>query len=217
MPQQLDIIRDTALRTEFPERAQGAGTVLRQPCAARRGYSASSTVPQQPPDSRALAINRARIAAGQSHEDLCRRAGVSVRNWYRVLRGEQAPSDMLLAALRRGLGEIAAAKPPAVIKSYHRLVMRLLAAAQGLDPDAVVAADLSVQRPQVPAWLAAARVHNMAIYLTTVELEVENADFARALGISREAVRKARARVEDLREDPAIDALLTAITQQVRG
>lgn len=211
--QQLDIIADTALAMD-PRLAPS--TVLRQPCAARAEYSASSTVLHKP-DSRVVAINKARITAGLSHEGLCSRSQVSVRNWYRLVRGEQEPSDLVLGRLRKGLGEFTTAKPPAVIQSYHRLVMILIATEQKFSVAALLATDFSVQRPQVPEWLQAARIHNMAVYVTTVELEVENAEFARALGISREAVRKARNKVEDLRDDPVIDELLSRVRQQVRA
>lgn len=213
MPTQLDIIADTSLRHD--PRLQPS-TVLRQPCAQRAEYSASSTVTHKP-DSRVVAINKARIEAGFSHEQLCIRAQVSVRNWYRLLKGEQEPSAQVLGSLRKGLGEFTTAKPPQVIASYHRLVMMMLANELQFDVVALLQTDFSVQRPHVAQWLAAARIRNLAIYLTTVELEVENVEFARALGLSREAVRKARNKVEDLREDPATDDLLNRVAMMVRG
>lgn len=169
-------------------------------------------------DEEIRAIDRRRAELGLSNEDFCRRAGVSFWTWRAIRRADFVPSRKMFNRLRAALIDpVAAPPPPAVIKSYHRLVMRTLAQAKGLDPDAVLAVDLTVQRPQVPAWLEAARINNMAIYLTTVELQVENADFARAVGVTREAVRKARNKVEDLRDDPAIDELLNTVTQQVRG
>lgn len=211
MAQQLHLVDDTALADD-PRLAPR--TVLRQPCARRREDSASSTVRA---DTRVAAIDRARLRAGMSHEELCRAARAGLRNWFRLRRGDHRPSEALLARLEAAVAGAVPAPRPALVRSYHRLVMRLLAAAQGLDPDAVAAVDLSVQRPMVQEWLRAARIHNMAIYLTTVELEVSNLELGRALGLSREAVRKARNRIEDLRDDPEVDALLARATQQARG
>lgn len=210
---QLHLVDDTALRDD--PRLRAPSTVVRQPCFGATEYSSSSTVHRA--DPRITRIERTRRERGISHDFLCRNANAAPRNWFRLVRGEQQPSDELIRRLEAALDMALPRQPPAVIKSYHRLVMRALAQEKGLDPDAVLAVDLTRQRPQVPAWLEAARINNMAIYLTTVELQVENADFARAVGVSREAVRKARNKVEDLRDDPAIDALLNKVTQQVRG
>lgn len=210
MGAQLDIIADTALRDD-PRLAPPP--LRRQPCPPAPVPSASSTV-----DPLIAAIDKKRAERNIPHDQFAQRAGISIWTWRDLRRGSHGPSPTTLRKLNAALeGQVAPPSPPAVIKSYHRLVMRMLAQAKGLDPDAVAAVDLSTQRPQVPAWLEAARINNMAIYLTTVELQVENADFARALGISREAVRKARNKVEDLRDDPAIDELLTRMRQQVRA
>lgn len=244
VPQQLHLVDDTELRddpslaprcssTVSPEardarekrskrsKAMWADPDMRERIRAAnmRGRRAARNAPRYSSTDEAVhGIDRRRAEIGLTHEAFCQRARISFWTWRDLRRGAFAPTRKMLVRLETALAsEPPPAKPPAVIKSYHRLVMRMLAQALGRDPDAVAGVDLTVQRPQVPDWLEAARINNMAIYLTTVELEVENVAFARALGISREAVRKARARVEDLRDDPAIDALLTTITQQVRG
>ena len=177
--------------------------------------SASSTVLKI--DARITRINARRAEMVVSHEELCRRAAAGTRNWFRLLRGEQVPTDALVKRLETALTDPKPARPKQIIASYHRLVMILLATEQKFPVEKLMATDFSVQRPQVPDWLIAARIQNMAIYITTVELEVENADFARAVGITRQAVHKARNKVEDLRDDPAIDELLARVTLQVRG
>lgn len=57
-----------------------------------------------------------------------------------------------------------------------------------------------------------ARARRLAIYIVTVELEIPNADLARALGCSRQNVKQARDKVEDWRGDAAIDALIAGVT-----
>lgn len=57
----------------------------------------------------------------------------------------------------------------------------------------------------------------MAIYLTAVELEIPNAEIGRALGIERQAVKQARDKVHDLRDDERVDALFDRIAASVMG
>lgn len=214
MPTQLHIIDDTALRDD----AQLMRTVLRQPCgAAVRADSASSTV-RHKFETSVQKINQARKIAGLSHEEFCRRARAGTRNWFRLVRGEQQPTPALLKRLNAALHDTPPPKPPQVVKGFHRLVMIEIARAQDFDVAVLLATDFSVQRPHVPEWLAASRIQSMALYITAVELEIGNADLARALGVSREAVRKARNKIEDLREEGnAMDALLNRVAIQVRG
>jgi hypothetical protein len=101
----------------------------------------------------------------------------------------------------------------AVIVSVHRLVMEAIARARGLDPAAVLATDFTVERGVNRAWVAASRVRAMATYVLVVELDVPRVALARAVGISRQAVHQALHRVEDLRDDPAIDSLIEQVAR----
>jgi transcriptional regulator with XRE-family HTH domain len=200
--QQLDLVNDTALRGDYPT------TVVRQPCAPRPDNSCSSTV---------LLIERRRKASGLTHSELCRRAGVDQRNWFNLLSGAHAALPATLRKLSRALDAQAPARPPQILVAFHRVCLGLVADALGLDRTTVLTTDFSVQRPALAGWLEAARARMIAIYITSVELEVDNAELARALGTTRQAIKKARDRIEDLRDDAAIDAAIEAVSQQVRG
>jgi transcriptional regulator with XRE-family HTH domain len=180
----------------------------------RNDICCSSTV------DRISAIERARVRAGLSHEELCRRAGIQARNWYQVRAGKHAPKartlERLEAVLAAAPGQ-APARPAGVIKSFHHLVMIALARGLAFNVDTLLATDFSVQRPRNPQWLAAARINRMAMYLTAVELQVDNAELARALGCTRANVFAARRAVEDLRDDKAIDELLRQVTFELTG
>ncbi|WP_407155194.1 hypothetical protein [Bradyrhizobium sp. STM 3557] len=208
-PRQLDIIADTALAAD-PRLATknhiGSSTVAVTKSKAEN-HTGSSTVES---------IDRRRKAAGLSHGELCRLAGIEVNNWFALLRGAHRPSPKTLAKLEAAFGEAKPVKPRGIISGFHRLVVGLCADALGADRDAVLATDMSKQRPQNPQWLRAAQIQMMATYITAVELEVGNAELARALGQSRQAVQKARNRVEDLRDDAAIDAALVRVAGMVR-
>lgn len=168
-------------------------------------------------DPRIVDIERRRAAAGLSQHQFLQRADVPADTWRDLRRGRRRPLPATLLKLNAALaGARPQAKPPAVIAAFHRLVMLLVAERLALDPTAVLATDFSVQRPQNATWRAASEVRLIAIYITAVELQVENPEIADALGVSREAVRKARNRVEDLRDDAARDALIEEVAQKVR-
>lgn len=222
MGDQLDIIADTALRADYLAGKDSAsssiaisraGQCFVKRCAGKVEDSASSSV-----SARVLKINRARIAAGMSHEELCRRACAGSRNWFRILRGEQTASNELLSRFEAALAEPRSTKPVQVVASFHRLVMQALARHQDFDIPTLLATDFTVQRPFNPQWLAAARIRQMAIYITAVELQVGNAELGRALGLTRANIKYARDEVEQRREDGnEVDQALTAVLLQVKA
>lgn len=212
MAAQLHIIEDTALRGDDCLRAPPS---VRQPFDRSETPLSSSTVVDA--GAEIAAINKKREKLGIGHEKFAQKAGISFWTWRDLRRGTYKPTPATLKKLQAALVEAPEAKPPRIVKGFHRLVMIEIARTQTVDISALLATDFSVQRPAAE-WLAASRLRRMAIYITAVELEVDNAALARALGLSREAVRKARIAVEDLRDaDPAIDALLDTIALQVRG
>ena len=73
------------------------------------------------------------------------------------------------------------------------------------------------ERREAPAAIARARLRRIAVYLAAVELEVGNAEIARALGTTRQNVHQARNAVEDLRGRPAVDALLERCRKLLQG
>jgi transcriptional regulator with XRE-family HTH domain len=210
-PRQLDIIADTALREDPRLKVKnhsGSSTVIALD-PETTNHSGSSTVLET--------VDRRRKAAGLSHDELCRAAGIEVNNWFRLLRGAHQPSPATLRKLQAALDAPRQSKPPQIIAGFHRVLIGLLADAMGADRAAVLAVDMSKQRPQNPAWLRAARIRMMATYIAAVELEVGNAELGRAIGQTRQAIQKSRNQVEDLRDDPAIEAALTLVTAQVRA
>lgn len=211
-PRQLDIIADTALaadpRLAIAKHTASSTVVARSHVEPK--HTASSTV--------ADAVDRAdqaRIRAGLSHSQWCRAAGLELNNWHKLRRGEQQPTAATLKKLEAAMGEQRQPKPIKLIAGFHRLVVGLCADAMGTDRDAVLGTDMTKQRPQNAAWLQAAQIQMMATYITAVELEVSNAELGRAIGQSRQAVQKARNRVEDLRDMPEVDAALVKVTAMV--
>jgi hypothetical protein len=222
-PRQLDIIADTVLAADPRMAVHTASSTVAK-------HTASSTVKRvrtRSDNDRLLArlarcihpdiaaANKARQRLGHSHSAFCRTAGIELNNWHKLRRGEQQPSQVTLAKIRAALSQQKVVKPPNIIAGFHLLVVGLCADAVGEPREAVFTADMTRQRPQDPAWLRAARIQMMATYITAVELEVGNAELGRAIGQSRQAVQKSRNRIEDLRDDAAIDAALAQVTALV--
>ncbi|KQW22125.1 hypothetical protein ASC80_01640 [Afipia sp. Root123D2] len=226
MAAQLDIIADTKLR-EDPRLAPRP--LLRQTCVKAAAPSASSSLtarvqnPVAPSasssvDPRIAAIDRRRAAAGIAHDQFARLAGVNIWTWRDLRRGNRAPMGATLAKLQAALDAPRETKPPQVVAAFHRLVMQTIAMQMAFDLAMLLATDFSVQRPSNPQWLRAARIRQMASYITSVELGVSNADLGRAIGDTRANIKYARDAIEDLREDGnEIDRVLVAVTQLVRA
>ncbi|UZE47931.1 helix-turn-helix domain-containing protein [Rhodopseudomonas sp. P2A-2r] len=222
MTDQLDIIDDTDLAKDPRWIAPSASSSVVSPSASsslkqiRRivaAPSASSSV-----DPRIVVINRRREAAGMAHDQFARLANVSVWTWRDLRRGARAPMPSTLAKLNAALDASRPPKPAQVVASYHRLLMQHLARHLNFDVPTLLATDFSVQRPFNAQWLAAARIRQMAIYLTAVELQVGNAELGRALGLTRANIKYARDEVEQRREDGnEVDEALTIVLQQVKA
>ena len=107
-------------------------------------------------------------------------------------------------------------RPPQIIKAFHHQVVIALCKHLRVPLADVLAQDLSVQRPRNEAWLQAARINRMGIYVIAVELMLGNAELARALGCTRQNVKQARDDVEDWREaERKIERAITAVSASV--
>jgi len=62
-----------------------------------------------------------------------------------------------------------------------------------------------------------AEARQVAMYLTHVVFEVSHAEIGRGFGRNRSTALYAARRVEEMRDDPAIDATLTALEAALRG
>ena len=230
MDDQLDIIDDTDLARDPRWSAMhGASSSVAMSAAKPVKHGASSSVQSctgkhsvhgasSSVDPRIVAIDRRRVAAGLSHAELCRLASIELRNWQKLRSGSQRPSTGTIVKLQAALDAPRSTKPPQVVASFHRLVMQFLAIHLSFDIPTLLATDFSVQRPFNAQWLAAARIRQMAIYITAVELQVGNADLGRALGLTRANIKYARDEVEQRREDGNdVDQALTAVLLQVKA
>lgn len=206
-PRQLHLVDDTVLREDA--RLAHPAPPVRQPSPCT---PCSSTV-----DSRVVEIEKRRKAVGLSLHEFLKRADVPSDTWRDLRRGRRRPLLRTILKLNAALVEPRITRPSTVIAAFHRLVMTLIAPRLGIEPATVFATDFSVQRPMNPQWKVANEVRSIAIYITAVELQVDNPDIAAALGITRQAVKKARDKVEDWRDDADRDALIESIAVLAAG
>jgi hypothetical protein len=90
--------------------------------------------------------------------------------------------------------------------------------------DPALAAALRWRRPRRPRRPGASdappvplsRMRRLAVYLAAVELMIGNTVIARALGMSRQAVKQTRDDVEDLRSHPLVELLLDRVAAELR-
>lgn len=140
------------------------------------------------------------------------------RTWSNIRRGRWDPAAATLDRLDVALADLPAKKPPQIVKAFHRHVMKELCRHLRAPMRQVLAEDLTVQRPRNANWLQAARINRMAIYIIAVELELENAELARALGCTRQNVKQARDDVFDwMDEDLKVARAIAAVSTHVTG
>ncbi|CAA0096078.1 Uncharacterised protein [Starkeya nomas] len=167
------------------------------------------------------AIDARRRDMGVSLEALLAAARISARTWDYLRAGRTRPQPRTLIKLSRALDRLATgeptAPPPPMVAAFWRAAVLFLCAELGADAQIALAPDEGSSRPMDPAWMKAARARQLAFYLTHVELQVSLTALAEACRTSKQRVHKAARTVEDLRDDPSIDALLTRAAAAVTG
>ncbi len=167
-------------------------------------------------------IDQERVANNLSVRAVCKFAGVPITTYWRIATGRARPRPATLWRLQDAIkvarkGDRQAAAPKSLLVGTYRGFLALIAREQGLDPEAVAASQPSLSKVSDPAWLAAARVRALAVYCTHVELGVPGRRVAEAAGMTKQAVSECLKRVEDLRDDPAIDALVERVSRLISG
>lgn len=168
---------------------------------------ASSTIQQ---------IERARKERGISQGEFLRRANVHHSTWQALLRGSRPRHDTL-KRLEAALDAAVVVRSVPVIVALYRLIMVQLAARHGIaETDALTLKFCAGS--QIENLRLAVRLRQAAIYVLTVELEIPNAELGRAIGCTRQNIKKARMTVEDRREsDTELDALIARIASIARA
>lgn len=162
-----------------------------------------------------LTIERQRRGLGMSQAELAIGAGISEK-WYRlILRDPSRASDPVLQRLRmavRARSQRADASPASLIVHHiYQVLLAFVCVELSLDVAFVRAADPRRGATADPAWRAAAKARQMAVYLLNTVSGVKQRHIAAAIGLTPAAVCLALQSVEDSRDDPAIDAALNRL------
>jgi transcriptional regulator with XRE-family HTH domain len=170
------------------------------------------------------AIEAKRKQLNISKAAFCRFAGISRQAYWRALAGPRSKWRRdTLRKIERALDSrptSAAARKPASaehLATIYRAFVVIIAGERGIDPEAVFASSPQARANTCPEWRAAARIRELAVACVTAYLDAPAARVGRAIGLTRAAVSQINRRVEDMRDDPEIDALLERIGPLVSG
>lgn len=146
---------------------------------------------------------------------------VHVETWYLGKRGLAATKPATFKKLEAALSRLAkgerGGKRPNLVRASLAACRALVAVQVGRDPLLIGAlAPKRKGRPNTEK-LNAKRLSSLGIYLAAVELEIENADIARAINRDRQLIGQTRTDIEDLRDNPLVDALLDQCGRILRG
>lgn len=174
-------------------------------------------------DPRIERLESLRAAKEISHSALCSVARVHPSTWFYLRSGDQAPRGKTLDRLERGLAALIGEQPrpanliAAFVRAAEAIVLMQVAGDRRLMRELTPDRLRRGKHRQLPKAIEAGRLARIGIYLAAVEFEVGNAELARALGVTRQAVHKTRNAIEDLRERPSVDALLERCRALLKG
>lgn len=159
-------------------------------------------------------LDARRAAANIPLEQLATSAKVSRRTYQYALAGRFVPRPSTLrrldAALDALMRDVTAEVP---LSALWRTMLSLVALDMGL-----VLADVLSATPQAnlkgdERWVSAAHARHRAAYLLVTVHNVPMAQAARVAGVTKQAISKAMARVEDGREDPLRDRAIEMLAE----
>ena len=166
-------------------------------------------------------IETRRQAAGITIDALCVAAGVTSRAYLYNLEGRKSARASTIASLDIGLKKLSGcpadlAQPKIrLVFTAWRTVLALVAAREGVDAAMIWTHDPQKRATLDPDWLRAARLRARATYLAHTVLGLKQADLARALGMTPQAICQTCRAVEDERDNARVDQDLDWIGRQL--
>lgn len=172
-------------------------------------------------------IDSAITAAGLGELAVLQAAGMCPRYLYRIRRGIKPLTPRGSKRLMQAIAELKReqaleAKEDASDKSrpwaskvsaQYRMAVIYVARASDVTPSFILKSDPGLKATADPEWLKAARLRRIALYIANQYLHVPQADLARAAGMGRAAVCRAVQELEDIRDQPDISIILTALEE----
>lgn len=173
------------------------------------------------------AIDMAIFQAGFSEDEVVRAAGIAPRHLYlvRTARRNLTPKigrrvAFAIAELKRQRALDARERASdkrrpweSKASAQYRMAVVFVARANDVSPQFILSSDPTLKATADPDWLRAARLRRIALYIANQYLHVPQADLGRAAGMGRAAVCRAVQELEDLRDQPDISAILSALEE----
>jgi len=166
-------------------------------------------------------IDAARREAGISIFELCAATKLSQTNYSRAKSGKSKMRPANLFALARTLTGISGnlddmARHGQGFFLVYMPVAALVAREINVDM-ALVRREVASKRATLSAdWMQAARVREFATYLMNTGLGIPQAALARVHNVTPAAICQMMRKVENMRDDPAIEAMLERLEQDLR-
>jgi len=165
-------------------------------------------------------LERRRRELGLSVSEMLAAARVHPETWWTGRAGNAATRAATLLKIAAALDLIAAnrppAPPPALIAAFVRATEEIIRQTIRA-PDLIAACNPRRDRKKPALVFPPSRLRVLAIYLANVELELPPPALARALHCQRQNIHQIARAVENLRDDPRVDAVLTEIAGVLRG
>lgn len=170
-------------------------------------------------------IDRAIAASGFTEGEVARCAAIAPRYLYSIRIGQRQLTPkttmrirLAIAELKRTQKDLAREKEtdgrtPSASRfaAQYRIAIAFVAQMSAVTPLFILSADPARRATADPAWLKAARLRRIALYIANIYLAVPQADLARAAGMSKSNVSCAMNEIEDSRGDPDLEAILHAV------
>jgi transcriptional regulator with XRE-family HTH domain len=164
-------------------------------------------------------IEARRLAEGMDRTTLERAAGLQISYYQKLMAGTYAPRPGTLARLKLAIlrWRLRQTTDEFELVMLYRLALALAASALGVAAAAAQAQDPARRATQSAEWRAGSEARALACCLLNSGLGLRQARVAQAAGVTKQAVQQACRKVEDMRSDPAFDAMVDGLTAMVTG
>lgn len=167
-------------------------------------------------------IELQRRLAKISIDALERAARIGRGHYRRLLRGLHKAGAGLVGRLRIALSRLKLRQScdsdaDFTMAIAYRMAVAIAAGGLERDPAEVHGQDPARRATQDPAWMRAAEVRRLAVYLMNTGAGFRQTDTARAAGLTKQAVSLAVREIEERRSDAGFDALVERLTISIVG
>lgn len=179
------------------------------------------------PDEFMADIDRRIYHSRVRESDVLRAAGMDQRHLDKIRRGKFGLTEKTYRRVMSALKEVQRMRklsldektdvPVSPVTSLtarqYRLAVAFVCRAADATPSDVLLSSPSLRATADAAWLRAAKLRRLALYICNTYLGISQADLGRAAGMSRAAVCGLLKDIEDLRGEPETEGLLKAIEE----